>query len=248
MTMKGRKQKVYPQEEIDKIIFQYTQIYKNNGLLKYMDIYRFAMELYNHEKIPFKLSEDFWRKVGRQGRESIDRANEVYEHSIILSDEEDEKIIDSTDAINKFFEGKNSNKEKLIGAVKINETKLKKYIYKNKKITNELSKKNLIISELKKEKALLEGKNKEYENLFFEWLDSSSNQNIPIVNLITTGKSRNRIVQKLFDTMFEDNPLLGFEEFDNYRTKKRNDYDTPNKVVPINEIKKKNSIIDDLDL
>ncbi len=42
-------------------------------------------------------------KKGRQGREAIDKANEVLEHSVSSSTQEDEKVVDSIDAVNKFF-------------------------------------------------------------------------------------------------------------------------------------------------
>lgn len=138
MSKMGRKPKIYPQEIIDNIIYQYLQLHKNNSLIKYMDIYRFSKELYENRESTQQFSEGFWRKQGRQGREAIDKANEVLEHTVSLSTQEDEKVVDSIDAVNKFFRGKESNKEKLIGAILINENKLKKYIDRNRKITVEL--------------------------------------------------------------------------------------------------------------
>ena len=91
MSKKGRKPKIYPQEIIDNIIYEYLQLNKNNGLIKYMDIYRFSKELYENGESTHQFSEDFWRKQGRQGREAIDKENEVIEHTLSLSTEEDEK-------------------------------------------------------------------------------------------------------------------------------------------------------------
>lgn len=139
MSKKGRKPQIYPQEIIDNIIYQYLQQHKNNGLIKYMDIYRFSKELYENGESPHHFSEDFWRKIGRQGREAIDKANEVLEHTVSLFEQEDEKVVDSIDAVNKFFQGKEGNKEKLIGALLINENKLKKYILRNTKMTTDLA-------------------------------------------------------------------------------------------------------------
>lgn len=249
MNKKGRKPKIYSQEIIDNIIFQYLQQYKNNGLLKYLDIYRFTEELYENGESPHHFSEDFWRKKGRQGRESIDKANEVLEHTISLSTQEDEKVVDSIDAVNKFFQGKESNKEKLIGAIIINENKLKKYIENNRKIKTNLANQEKKITLLEQEKQLLKQRLAEYEELFFQWLDASSNVDIPLINLITTGKSRNKIVQHLFDTMFSENPVEGYEKFEDFRKNKRKNQNTNTKtnVVSFSD-NKKNTLIDDFDL
>ncbi|MCM3023640.1 hypothetical protein [Heyndrickxia ginsengihumi] len=249
MSKKGRKPKIYPQEIIDNIIFQYLKRYKNNGLIKYLDIYRFSEELYKKGESLHHFSEDFWRKKGRQGRETIDKANEVLEHTVSLSTQEDEKVVDSIDAVNKFFQGKESNKEKLIGAIVINENKLKKYIAKNRKITGELANQEKKVTILEQENLLLNQRLAEYEELFFQWLDASSHEDIPLINIITTGKSRNKIVQHLFDTMFNDNPVKGYEKFEEFRKNKRNNQNTnTNTSVVSFRDNKRNTLIDDLNL
>ncbi len=197
----------------------YSQENKGNGLIKYLDVYRYSVQLYEQKLIPYKLSEDFWRKSGRQGREAIDKANEIYDYSPLPNDETNtEKIIDSVDAIDKFFEGSNSNKEKLRGALLINENKLKKYIQKNGLLIERLNKQEHTVNDLKLKNKELQERLVEYEEIFFKWLDASSNKNVPLINLVTTGKTRNPIVDKLFQSMFSDNPLKGYEEFENYRS------------------------------
>ncbi|MFJ7969890.1 hypothetical protein [Psychrobacillus sp. NPDC096389] len=249
MSKKGRKPKIYPQETIDNIIFQYLQQYKNNGLIKYLDIYRFSKELYENGESTYHFSEDFWRKKGRQGRDSIDKSNEVLEHTVSLSMQEDEKVVDSIDAVNKFFQGKESNKEKLIGAILINENKLKKYIQRNRKLTADLSNQDKKAALLEQENQHLKQRLTEYEELFFQWLDASSHEDTPLINIITTGTSRNKIVQNLFDTMFSENPVEGYEKFEDFRKNKRKDQNinTNSSVVSFRE-KKGNTLIEDLNL
>ncbi|WP_449622978.1 hypothetical protein [Robertmurraya sp. Marseille-Q9965] len=249
MSKKGRKPKIYPQDLIDNIIYQYLQLHKNNGLIKYMDIYRYSKELYENGESTLHFSEDFWRKQGRQGREAIDKANEVLEHTVSLSTQEDEKVVDSIDAVNKFFQGKESNKEKLIGSIIINENKLKKYIEKNRKIIAELANQEKKVTLLQRENDLLKQRLAEYEELFFQWLDASSHEDIPLINIITTGKSRNKIVQHLFDTMFSENPVEGYEKFEDYRKNRRNKQNTnTNTSVVSFRDNKRNTLIDDLNL
>ncbi|MDI3091476.1 hypothetical protein QJ133_10075 [Priestia megaterium] len=245
MSNKGRKPKMYPQDEINQIVFIYTQQPENTGLIKYMNVYRFALNLYETGQIPYKLSDDFWRKTGRQGRNTIDKTNEIYEYSVPYSESEDDKVIDSEDAINKFFEGKESNKDKLLGAVQINEKKLKRYIHKTKDLSKRLSNKDKKLSELKIENQLLKEKLNKYEEYFFQWLDASIDPDTPLINLITTGKTRSKVVDNLFNNMFSEEPFKLFEDFrrrqnDNGRTKKNN-------VVPL-EKTMKNTLLEDLEL
>ncbi|MDY0409017.1 hypothetical protein [Paracerasibacillus soli] len=221
MSKKGRKPKIYPQEAIDNIISQYLQQQKNNGLIKYMEIYRFSKELYKIDKSNLLLSEISGEKKGRQGRKTIDKANEVLEHTVSLSIQEDEKVVDSIDAINKFFQGTESNKDKLIGAIIINENKLKKYIQKNKKIIADHNNKEKRVHFLEQENRFLKQRLAEYEELFFQWIDASSHEDVPLINVITTGKSRNKIVQHLFDTMFSENPVKGYEKFEEFRKNRK---------------------------
>ncbi|MGG0412272.1 hypothetical protein [Peribacillus simplex] len=249
MSKKGRKPQIYPQENIDNIIFQYLQLHKSSGLLKYMNLYRFSKELYEKGETSHHFSEDFWRKTGRQGKEAIDRANEVLEHTVSLSKQEDEKVVDSIDAINKFFQGKEANKEKLNGALLINETKLKKYIQRNKKITTDLVNRDKKITLLNEENQILRQRLTEYEELFFQWLDASSHEDTPLINIITTGKTRSKVVQQLFETMFNENPVKGFEKFEDYRKEKRKEQNinTNTSVVSFRD-KKENTLIEDLKL
>ncbi len=230
----------------------YTQENKGNGLIKYLDVYRYSEQLYEQKVIPYKFSEDFWRKSGRQGREAIDRANEIYEYSPLPNNESNtEKIIDTMDAMDKFFEGSKSNKDKLQGAMLINENKLKKYIQKNQSLLERLNNREHTINDLKRKNIELHKRLDEYEEIFFMWLDASSNKNVPLINLVTTGKTRNIVVDKLFQSMFSDDPLKGYEQFEKYRnaspqqaTHKHNIYQLNHSNKSIN----KNSLVDDLEL
>src|SRR5699024_3322091 len=154
-----------------------------------MDVYRYTKDQYNNGKISILFSEDFWRKVGRQGRGAIDKANEVYQYSLPHSNskEESESVIDTNDAVNKFFEGKEDNKTKLIGELQMNEHKLKTHIQRNNVFKERIAKQNRRITDLKKEKNILLNKLNEYEEIFFQWLDASSSKDVPLINAITTG-------------------------------------------------------------
>lgn len=118
---RGRKAKIYPQEEIDNILYLYTKEEKVSGWIKYSEVCRYANKLYEDGKIPYKLSEDYWRRDGRQGRETVDRVNKLYESTLLNQQTtETEIIVNTEECVTKFFTGKPSDKKRLIQALKIN--------------------------------------------------------------------------------------------------------------------------------
>ncbi|MCM3567563.1 hypothetical protein [Neobacillus mesonae] len=213
METRGRKPKIYPQPEIDNIIYRFTQEDKVGGLIRYSEMYRFANKLYENGEIPYKFSEDYWRRDGRQGKETIDKANRLYETTIVnKKTNETDIFVDTEECVNKFFTGKPSDKKRLIQALKINEKKAKD--------SNNLL---IKIEELKQEISIQKDKNKElevlveqYQNTLFSWFNASLKSDVPLINLITTGKSRHPIIDLFFKTAFS-NPTEGYEKFEQFR-------------------------------
>lgn len=246
MSKRGRKPKVYPKEAIDAVIYEFTQENKSTGTLKYMDVFRHSKKMYEHGLCEHLFSEDFWRKPGRQGREAIDQANKIYEYSSSNLEETSKiKIVDTVDAVNKLFDGTSKSKEKLIGALIMNENKLKEMVKSSDDLKSKLVFQNELNSELKRDIKALKSRLEEYEDLFFQWLDASSDARVPLVNLIRTGKTRSKVVDKLFESMFTEDPLQGYDEFERFREKKKSSNTTNEKVI---KLKSKNTLIDDLDL
>ena len=103
----------------------------------------------------------------------------------------------------------------------MNENKLKGIIKRNDDLKSKLGVQNELNSDLKQGMKALKSRLEEYEALFFRWLDASSDDNVPLVNLIRTAKTRKKVVEKLFETMFTEDPLQGYEEVEHFRTKKR---------------------------
>ncbi|MBE1556293.1 hypothetical protein [Sporosarcina limicola] len=246
MSKRGRKPKEYPKEAIDAVIYDFIQENKSTGTLKYMDVFRHSKKMHELGSCEYLFSEDFWRKSGRQGREAIDQANKVYEYSSDNSQKTSRiKIVDTVDAVNKLFDGTSKNKEKLIGALIMNENKLKEIIKSNDDLQLKLEAQNEVTIELKQDINALKSRLEEYEVLFFQWLDASSDDNVPLVNLVRTGKTRSKVVDKLFETMFTEAPLQGYEEFERFRTKKKTSSSPKEKII---EFKPQNTLIDDLEL
>ncbi|MGU3443727.1 hypothetical protein ACLBXI_28580 [Bacillus cereus] len=247
---RGRKPKVYSQELIKDLIYRFTQERKITGLIKYMDIYRFSLELYKKGDIEIKFSEDFWRKEGRQGRIAIDSANQIYEYTLNINHKGNEKIIDTEQVVEKFYTGNSKNKEVLKRTLKVNESKLKLCLETNRKLEVRIKDKEYEVQELKRKITTLNNKLETFENIMFMWLDASVDPDVDLINLITTGKSRNVIVDYMFQTIFSENPHEGYEKFNSFR-KGKNEGQKTQKVgekVAVLPSNYKNSLLEDFNL
>lgn len=213
MEKRGRKQKIFLQSDIDNIVYRFTQEEKVTGFIKYSEVYRFANELYKKGEIPYKLSEDYWRRDGRQGKETIDRTNKLYEKTLTIKRNTKTHIfVDTEECVNKFFTGKPSDKKRLIEALKLNE-----------KIAKDSNKLFTKVEDLKQELSNVKNKNKKLKELvdqqqmiLFSWFNASLKSDVPLINLITTGQSRHPIVDLFFETAFI-NPTEGYEKFEEYK-------------------------------
>jgi hypothetical protein len=248
MSRRGRPKIEIPENIVNEIIYRYSKERKTSGKIKYMDVFHFSNELFRKKEINYEISEFFWRKG--EGRNLIDKANEVITHSISSTNENlDETVIDTEDAVNKFYSGKKQDKEKLIGVLKINEQKLKQYIKRNSRTERQLSESKDQVRILKEKNDNLNQQLIEYENKLFEWLELSNSKNIPLFNLLTTGSSRTTIVEDLLKSIFSDNPL---DIFDRLKLKSTNEPLTASKIegktVSYNEFKKEKqkSVLDDI--
>jgi hypothetical protein len=247
---RGRKPKSYPKNEIDNIVYRFTQEQKTTGLIRYMDVFRFSTELHENREIEYKLSEDFWRKEGRQGRQTIDNFNQVYEHTVSIGEQsQEEKLVDTLDCVNKFYTGKIQDKEKLINALKINENKARKYIQESQRLKAKTIKLAEQLEEEKQKKKHALNKIDKYEQVIFSWMYLSSSKNVPLVNLITTGTTRHKVVDFMFNTLFSDNSVEGYERLAQFQKKVTNSLqgNYNNNVVDIHK-KESNSLLEDLDL
>ncbi|MCM3390393.1 MULTISPECIES: hypothetical protein [Ureibacillus] len=234
METRGRKPKIFPQEEINKIIYQFTQEEKVSGWLKYSEVYRYSKKLYENETIPYQLSEDYWRRDGRQGKETIDKINKAYEAALVnKKTTESDVYIDTQECVDKFFTGKPSDKRRLIEALKLNEKKAKNY--------NELlGKMNTLkgtMKALKQENKELEELLQQYQTVLFSWFNASIKSDVPLINLMATGKTRHPIVDFFFDTSFS-NPTEGYEKFEEFRKRLKGVHEEPtinNNVLPLSQ-------------
>jgi hypothetical protein len=220
---RGRKKKEYNEVDIRKIISLFRKEKNDYGRLKYLEIYNFKIKLYQDGRIENKYSENFWRKSGGLGKELIDESNEIIMETVETIAEKEIQLPRIADVIEKHY----NDKKQLHLYLNTYETEMKKLIVQLKKSdekTKKLEEKNFLFEE--------ENKNLKVQAKFYEQkineVFRTSHKNPDTENLINTGKSRTKTVQKILENTFSDT--------NNVREDKEN-----NKVVTM----KKRTLLDD---
>lgn len=242
----GRKPKLYEEQVILDLIYSCISEKKIVGKVEYQVVYPYCLELYEDKKINFKLSEDYWRKPGRQGTELLKKVNKVAIDDIKVDEDDIVSIVDTEDAINKLYDGKESNRKKLLDTLKLNEVKLRRYIKECKRLNKKL---NTLEDELTtKKQDVQEWKNKaeELQRQLFLIMEYSESKNFPIVNILNTGRTRTEAVDMQLKSLFGDNPTIGYE-YEQYIQKKSQNKEQQNNIIQISD-KKEKSAADDFGL
>ncbi|MCU4792897.1 hypothetical protein OCE54_23670 [Bacillus cereus] len=237
MKSRGRKPKIYPKDILLKIIDDFLRNQENVQTIRYKEIFLYALEGYNKGVLDFKLSEDFWRKPGRQGKLLVDEMNQK-RSALIENNKQYIEIISTNDVINKLSQDTPATKKIIINQLKVNEYGYRKISTRYKQLKEKEAKMTQEIVELKAEIANLKDNNEIYQNVLFQWANLSSIKELDLINLITTGKTRSATVEQLFQDMFKEQPNKAILELN-----------TDNKIDNVVTITKtKNTLIEDLDL
>ncbi|MGE1026857.1 hypothetical protein ACQGS6_23280 [Bacillus sp. GMs2/2] len=237
MKSRGRKSKIYPKDILLKIIDDFLRNQENIQIIRYKEIFLYALEEYNKGILDFKLSEDFWRKPDRQGKLLVDEINKK-RSALIENNNQYIEIISTNDVINRLSQDTPATKKKIINQLKVNEYGYRKISTRYNQLKEKETKMAQEIAELKAEIVNLKDNNEIYQNVLFQWANLSSVKDFGLINLITTGKTRSATVEQLFQDMFKEQPnkaILGLN--------------TDNKIDNVVTITKtKNTLIEDLDL
>ncbi|GAB6615165.1 hypothetical protein ABE55_07685 [Bacillus thuringiensis] len=237
MKSRGRKPKIYPKDILLKIIDDFLRNQENIQIIRYKEIFLYALEEYNKGILDFKLSEDFWRKPDRQGKLLVDEINKK-RSALIENNNQYIEIISTNDVINRLSQDTPATKKKIINQLKVNEYGYRKISTRYNQLKEKEAKMSQEIAELKAEIVNLKDNNEIYQNVLFQWANLSSVKDLGLINLITTGKTRSATVEQLFQDMFKEQPnkaILGLN--------------TDNKIDNVVTITKtKNTLIEDLDL
>ncbi|KMP20396.1 hypothetical protein TU49_11025 [Bacillus cereus] len=237
MKSRGRRPKIYPKDILLKIVDDFLRNQANVQIIRYKEIFLYALEEYNKGILDFKLSEDFWRKPGRQGKLLVDEINKR-RSTLIENNNQYIEIISTNDVINRLSQDTPATKKKIINQLKVNEYGYRKISTRYKQLKEKEAKMTQEIIELKAEIANLKDNNEIYQNVLFQWANLSSIKELDLINLITTGKTRSATVEQLFQDIFKEQPNKAILELN-----------TDNKIDNVVTIKKiKNTLIEDLDL
>lgn len=237
MKSRGRKPKIYPKDILLKIVDDFLRNQENVQIIRYKEIFLYALEEYNKGILDFKLSEDFWRKPERQGKLLVDEINKK-RSTLIENNNQYIEIISTNDVINRLSQDTPATKKKIINQLKVNEYGYRKISTRYKQLKEKEAKMTQEIVELKAEIANLKDNNEIYQNVLFQWANLSSIKELDLINLITTGKTRSATVEQLFQDIFKEQPNKAILEL--------NTDNTIDNVVTIT--KTKNTLIEDLDL
>lgn len=237
MKSRGRKPKIYPKDILLKIVDDFLRNQENVQIIRYKEIFLYALEEYNKGILDFKLSEDFWRKPGRQGKLLVDEINKK-RSALIEKNNQYIEIISTNDVINRLSQDTPATKKKIINQLKVNEYGYRKISTRYKQLKEKEAKMTQEIVELKAEIENLKDNNEIYQNVLFQWANLSSIKELDLINLITTGKTRSATVEQLFQDIFKEQPNKAILEL--------NTDNTIDNVVTIT--KTKNTLIEDLDL
>ncbi|MGH0796206.1 hypothetical protein ACQVTT_18745 [Bacillus mycoides] len=237
MKSRGRKPKIYPKDILLKIIDDFLRNQGDIQIIRYKEIFLYALEEYNKGILDFKLSEDFWRKPDRQGKLLVDEINKK-RSALIENNNQYIEIISTNDVINRLSQDTPATKKKIINQLKVNEYGYRKISTRYNQLKEKEAKMSQEIAELKAEIVNLKDNNEIYQNVLFQWANLSSVKDLGLINLITTGKTRSATVEQLFKDIFKEQPNKAILEL--------NTDNTIDKVVTIT--KTKNTLIEDLDL
>ncbi|HDR7323833.1 hypothetical protein JDS97_27100 [Bacillus cereus group sp. N18] len=237
MKSRGRKPKIYPKDILLKIIDDFLRNQENVQIIRYKEIFLYALEEYNKGILDFKLSEDFWRKPGRQGKLLVDEINKK-RSALIENNNQYIEIISTNDVINRLSQDTPATKKKIINQLKVNEYGYRKISTRYNQLKEKEAKMTQEIVELKAEIMNLKDNNEIYQNVLFQWANLSSVKDLDLINLITTGKTRSATVEQLFKDIFKEQPNKAILELN-----------TDNKIDNVVTITRtKNTLIEDLDL
>ncbi|EOO66309.1 MULTISPECIES: hypothetical protein [Bacillus cereus group] len=237
MKSRGRKPKIYPKDILLKIIDDFLRNQGDIQIIRYKEIFLYALEEYNKGILDFKLSEDFWRKPDRQGKLLVDEINKK-RSALIENNNQYIEIISTNDVINRLSQDTPATKKKIINQLKVNEYGYRKISTRYNQLKEKEAKMSQEIAELKAEIVNLKDNNEIYQNVLFQWANLSSVKDLGLINLITTGKTRSDTVEQLFKDIFKEQPNKAILEL--------NTDNTIDNVVTIT--KTKNTLIEDLDL
>lgn len=159
-------------EEIKSIIRMYRENEKPMGLISYMDIHKYANQLFEEGVISAKTSDNYWRKPGRAGRIEVDKANEINSEVVEVSRGMSLTIPNMLDLVEKKYKDKDELVKQLLQVEKMFHDAL----VREKKRDQEALKTKAEVEELKDKLRAEREKNEQLQGLVFRLYRIASEQ------------------------------------------------------------------------
>lgn len=240
MKSRGRKKVLHPEQDVINIVKKYLETEQPIGKIKYIAVFKFAKKLYLDKESLYDLSEDFWRKDDRQGKKIIDGLNDI-RNTVARTDKDYFEVVPTSNIVNELSNDFPSIKKKIIARLKSNEHGYRRLIEKYKNLLNKEQKLKDEIEHWKTKYHESVEKNNIYEQVLFQWANISSARDLKLINTITTGKTRSKVVEQLLTDMFNEDSNAAYKNIN------KTSEEINNNIIEL-RARPKNTLIEDLDL
>lgn len=228
----GRPKKInindQTKEKILNLIFYYHSNYNPYPEIRYKNIWEYFKELYKSGDFEYETSYDFWKRLGREGRDLVDKVNTHLNSNKLISNTKNIDMINFKELIEKYG---SHNKEILWENIKPYEkhlTQLTLTIDKIQKENHKITEHNEYLKlQLKESKKLVDN----LQNLLFS-LFAYSNKDNELYNLLNSGQSKSKVINLALEETFE-NPMAFFNEMVS------KSFNTP---LPLADVNQKNNL------
>lgn len=204
-----------PKQQIDEqiikeFIVEFHNSVNTGGMIKPIEVHKYALEQYGQNKFPYKLSHDFWKREYRLGRQLIDEYNTIKTTSFSLSKGNSYDLVNVQDLLDKYASDKKELATYLLP--------MEKQLYRT---INDLNTANHKVNELRDENRKLQEKlgqeqkrSTKMQHLIYQMF-SYSTTGATLDNLINTGTSRTERVSNALQNVFKEPKefLNGMETF-----------------------------------
>ncbi|RFB15075.1 hypothetical protein DZB84_14305 [Bacillus sp. HNG] len=240
---RGRPSTKFEEEELYAIISHYRENVKSQGDIKYLQLYKYHLELHNERPdiCSRTYSEDFWRKKDQPGRKAIDTANEIRTVTLVDGNENKKDIPNVVDVAYKYA----NNPERLIKHLLPLENEVRRSIQKEREL---MQKNESLKQQIKQEKegnSELRKRVKHLKECVFKLFHYSDKDGTPLKNLLDMNNANKRINRALEEAF--RNPQDFYTELEVFRQQSTNEVTKKENVVSLTDgrNKQKKTLADD---
>lgn len=231
---RGRPSTKYDEDEIYKIIKHYRDNVKPQGDIKFLQLYKYHLELYNEQPdICSKIySEDFWRKKGQPGRNAIDTANQIRTVTLVDSNNNKKDIPNVVDVVNKYLK----DPERLIKHLIPLENEVRRSIEKESELKDKNNKLKEQLEEAKREKRNQINQINILKECIIKQFHYSYSEGTPLENLLNMN-NKNKRIKKALEEVWRS-PQDFYTELISFQQQTTSELNKKDNIVTINDAKR----------